>query len=164
MMKRRRRASHLGRFALWHNGRRATQLCRFNSVDLLCGTTAAKTFERWTFWKIQQTQIDSRTSANSWNMYALRRFSKLLKMNALRRQDKRPQQTLEDAQTPRELVRLSGAKRKQVPQSETNVCRRRRQMQSRKTSLINCTGHPIIHTNTSNAKIFPTESSPSSDE
>ena len=50
-----------------------------NSVDLLCGTTAAETFERWTFWKIQQTQIDSRPSANSWNMYALRRFSKLLK-------------------------------------------------------------------------------------
>ena len=44
-----------------------------NSVDLLCGTTAAETFERWTFWKIQQTHIDS----IPWNMYALRRFSKL---------------------------------------------------------------------------------------
>ena len=31
----------------------------FTSLDLLCGTTAAETFERWTFWKIQQTQIDS---------------------------------------------------------------------------------------------------------
>ena len=29
MMKRRRRASHLGRFTLRHNGRRATQFCRF---------------------------------------------------------------------------------------------------------------------------------------
>ena len=29
MMKRRRRASHLDRFTLRHNGRRATQLCRF---------------------------------------------------------------------------------------------------------------------------------------
>ena len=28
---------------------------------------------------IHQTQIDSRPSANSWSMYALRRFSKLLK-------------------------------------------------------------------------------------
>ena len=37
-----------------------------NSVDLLCGTTAIET-ERWTFWKIQQTQIDSRTSLKSWN-------------------------------------------------------------------------------------------------
>ena len=58
----RRRASHLGRFTLWNNGRRDTQLSRFtlwhnrrwasqladkftlwlhNSVDLLCGTTAA---------------------------------------------------------------------------------------------------------------------------
>ena len=49
-----------------------------NSVDLLCGTTAAETFERWTFWKIQPTQMDSRPSANSWNKYALQRFSKLL--------------------------------------------------------------------------------------
>ena len=29
MIKRRRRASHLGRFTLRHNGRRATQFCRF---------------------------------------------------------------------------------------------------------------------------------------
>ena len=60
MMKRRRRASHFGRNTLWDNGLRARQLCRFtlwhnglrlhNSVDLLCVT------------------------ANSWNMYALRRF------------------------------------------------------------------------------------------
>ena len=53
-MKRRHRASHLGRDALWHNGHQATtQLGRFtlcgtkaaqlhNSVDLLCGTTAAE--------------------------------------------------------------------------------------------------------------------------
>ena len=69
MMKWRRRALHLGRFTLCHNGRRATQLGRFtlwykgrrattqlsrfslcgttvaelqNSVDLLLGTTAAE--------------------------------------------------------------------------------------------------------------------------
>ena len=41
-----------------------------NWVDLLCGTTSAQTFERWTFWKIQQTQINSKPSANSWKMYA----------------------------------------------------------------------------------------------
>ena len=68
MIKWRRRASHLGRFTLWHNCCRATQLGRFtlghngrratrlrgftrlcdttaaelhNSVNLLCGTTAA---------------------------------------------------------------------------------------------------------------------------
>ena len=29
MMRWRRRASHRGRFTLWHNGRRATQLGRF---------------------------------------------------------------------------------------------------------------------------------------
>ena len=69
MIKRCRQASHLGRFTLWHNGRRATQLCRFTlwhngrparfnlwrngrraaqlgRVDLLCGTTTAETFER----------------------------------------------------------------------------------------------------------------------
>ena len=76
----------------WWNG--AAKL--LISVDLLCGTTAAEldlicgtttaelhnsveTFERWMFWKIRPTQIDSRPAANSWNMYALRRFSKRLK-------------------------------------------------------------------------------------
>ena len=63
-----------GRFTLWHNGRRATQLGRFTLWH-----NGRQNFERWTFWEIQQTQIDSRPSANSWNMYALRRFSKLLK-------------------------------------------------------------------------------------
>ena len=48
-------------------------------------------------------------------------------------------------ESPRELVRQSEAKCKQVPQSEANVCRRRRQIQSRKTLLINCTGYPIMH-------------------
>ena len=60
------------------------------SVELLCGTTAAELHnfvvllcgtkdESWTLWKIQETQIDSRPPANFWKMYALRRFSKLLK-------------------------------------------------------------------------------------
>ena len=45
-----------------------------------------------------------------------------------------------------ELARQSEAKLKQAPQSEANVCRRRRtKMQSPKTSIINCTGHPIMH-------------------
>ena len=35
-------------------------------------------------------------------------------------------------ESPSELVRQSDAKRKQAPQSEANVCGRRRQMQSRK--------------------------------
>ena len=35
-------------------------------------------------------------------------------------------------ESPRELVRHSEPKRKQAPESEANVCRRRRQMQSRK--------------------------------
>ena len=75
MMKWRRRASHLGRFTLWHNGRRATQLGRFT----LWPNRAAETFERWKFWEIQQTQIYSRPSENSWSMYTLRRFSRLFK-------------------------------------------------------------------------------------
>ena len=66
---------HISVDLLWET--KAAELHK--SVDLLCGTTAAETFERWTLWKIQQTQIDSRPSANSWNMYALRRFSKHLK-------------------------------------------------------------------------------------
>ena len=35
-------------------------------------------------------------------------------------------------ESPRELARQIEAKRKQVPQNEANVCRRRRRMQSRK--------------------------------
>ena len=46
-LKWRRRASYLGRFTLWHNGRRATQLGRFP----LCGTIAATTqLDRFTLW------------------------------------------------------------------------------------------------------------------
>ena len=51
-------------------------------------------------------------------------------MNDLRRQNSRPQQTFERRtprthESPRELARQSKAKRKQAPQSEANVCRRR---------------------------------------
>ena len=58
-------------------------------------------------------------------------------MNALRRQNSRPQQTFErwmprTHESPRELACQSEAKRKQVPQSEANVCQRWRRMQSRK--------------------------------
>ena len=53
-------------------------------------------------------------------------------MNALRGENKRRQQTLEDARITPEVVRQSEVKRKQAPQSEANVCRRRRQMQSGK--------------------------------
>ena len=58
-------------------------------------------------------------------------------MNDLRRQNSRPQQKIERRtprthESPRELARQSEAKRKQAPQSEANVCRRRRRMQSRK--------------------------------
>ena len=57
MVKWRRRASHLGRFTLWHNGCRATQLVNLlcdktavelhNSVNLLCGVTAAELNPVW---------------------------------------------------------------------------------------------------------------------
>ena len=70
-------------------------------------------------------------------------------MNALRRQNIRPQQTFErwtprTQESPRELARQSKAKRKQVSQSEADVCRQRK-CNLNKTSLINCTGHPIMH-------------------
>ena len=55
-------------------------------------------------------------------------------MNALRIKDrvKDIRKRLRTHESPRELARQSEAKRKQAPQSEANVCRRRRQMQSRK--------------------------------
>ena len=44
---------------------------------------------------------------------------------------------LRTRESPRELVRQSEAKRNHAPQGETNVCRRRRQMQSgKKPSLL----------------------------
>ena len=67
-------------------------------------------------------------------------------MNALRRQNVRPQQTFErrtprTQESPHELARQNEAKRKQAPQSEANVCRRPRKCNLKKTSLINCTEH-----------------------
>ena len=69
------------------------------------------------------------------------------KMNALRRQNIRPQQTFErwtlrTQESPRELVCQSEAKRKQAPQSEANVCRQWKCNLKKNPSLINCTGHP----------------------
>ena len=66
-------------------------------------------------------------------------------MNALRRQNSRPQQTFERGtprthESPRELECQREEKRKQAPQSEANVCRHKCNLE--KTSLINCTGHP----------------------
>ena len=91
-------------------------------------------------WTIQQTQIDVRFTKIQQTFW---------KMNALRRQNIRPQQTFErwtprTQESPRELARQSEAKRKQAPQSEANVCRRRK-CNLKKTSLINCTGHPLMH-------------------
>ena len=94
-----------------------------NSVDLVCGTMAAETFERWMFWKIQQTQIDSRPSANSWNVYTLQRFSKLLKDERFTKTIKDLSKGLRTHESPHELDRQSEAKRKQAPQSKANVCR-----------------------------------------
>ena len=71
-------------------------------------------------------------------MYALRRFSKLLKDERFTKTIKDLSKRLRTHESPRELVRQSEAKRKQAPQSEANVCRRRRrQMQSRKK-------HPLL--------------------
>ena len=71
-------------------------------------------------------------------------------MNDLQRQNSGHEQTFarwmpRTHESPRELARQREAKCKQAPQSEGNVCRRRRQrMQSRK-NLPYCTGHPIMH-------------------
>ena len=68
-------------------------------------------------------------------------------MNALRREIAHLSKRLEDErkrkhESPRELTRQSEAKRRQSPQSEANVCRHKCNLE--KTSLINCTGHPIM--------------------
>ena len=56
-----------------------------NSVDLLCGTTAAETFEKLSK---NRSIVDLQQTLEICTLY---------EMNALRRQNKRPQQTLEDA-------------------------------------------------------------------
>ena len=59
-MKRRRRASHLGRFTLWNNGRRATQLGRFTLWHY--GRLATQ-LSRFTLWhngrRANYKQLDS---------------------------------------------------------------------------------------------------------
>ena len=65
-------------------------------------------------------------------------------MYALRRQIADLSKRLKDKdESPRELARQSEAKRKQSPQSEANVCRHKCNLE--KTSIINCTGNPIMH-------------------
>ena len=73
-------------------------------------------------------------------MNALRRISDLSKPL----KDERRQKAEE---SPHELARQSEAKRKQAPQSEENVSTTTTNENeiSKKTSLINCTGHPIMH-------------------
>ena len=136
------------------------------SVDLLCGTTAAELNPVWCMHQESQTfSKDSKLKFNSEllkderfgrfskhrPMYALRRFSKLFKRWTLYEDsisDPRlktfERWTSRTQKSPHELARQSEAKRRQAPHSEANVCRRRK-CNLKKTSLINCTGHPIMH-------------------
>ena len=52
VMKRRRRASHLGRFTLWNNGRRATQLGRFTLWHYGCLATQLGRFNLWHYGRL----------------------------------------------------------------------------------------------------------------
>ena len=60
-----------------------------NSVDLLCGTTAAETFEKLSK---NRSIVDLQQTLEICTLYEDQQT-----FNALRRQNKRPQQTLEDA-------------------------------------------------------------------
>ena len=151
------RASHLGRFTLWHNGCRATQLGRFTlwhngrrTKPGLMHAPGADIFQRqWrTMLKIWKLIIKVKFNSKLLKDGGFGRFSKHRSMNALRRQNIRPQQTFErwtpkTQESPRELASQSETKRKQAPQSEANVCRQRK-CNLKKSSLINCTGHPIM--------------------
>ena len=96
--------------------------------------------------------VQQKTFSKLLNMYALRKFSTLLKDERLRWQNSRPQQTfkrwmLRTHESPSELVHQSEAKCKQAPQSKANVCRQRQRQwrcNLENTSLINCTGCPIM--------------------
>ena len=52
VMKRRRRASHLGRFTLWNNGRRATQLGRCPLWHYGCLATQLGRFNLWHYGRL----------------------------------------------------------------------------------------------------------------
>ena len=141
MIKWRRQASHLGIFTSWHNGCRATHFGRFTLWHNGRRNLTAN------FWKMNALDDSANTdrctlyedSAN----FLKDDFTKLW-------QNIRPQQTFErwtprTHELPRKLAHQSEAKRKQAPQSEANVCRRRRTCNLEKTSFINCTRHPIMH-------------------
>ena len=82
------------------------------------------------------------------SMYTLRRFSKLFQRWTLY-EDRISDLSktfdrwkLRTQESPRELVCQSEAKHKQAPQSEASVCRQWKCNLKKKTSLVNCTGHP----------------------
>ena len=129
MMKRRRRASHLGRNTLWHKGRRATQLGRFTLWHN--GRRNLLKDERFERFCKHRSIVHLQQTLEICTLYEdrIKDLSKRLRRH----------------ESPRELVRQSEAKRKQAPQSEANVCRRRRHTLASETSLINCTGYPIMH-------------------
>ena len=149
MMKWRRRAAQLGRFTLWRNGRRVIQpgfidACTrshkqfpktvTNHAGKYEGIIQSKTLLRvlnWTLWQIQQPQIQQTleictpTKRNSTPQQTFRRW------------------TPRTPESPRELARQSEAKRKQSPRTEAHVYRHKCKLE--RTSLIDCTGHPILH-------------------
>ena len=140
-----------------------------NSVNLLRGTTAAElnrfdacTRSRRHFPKTETNHghaekyeglIQSKITANFWKMNALDDSTNtdrcaLYEDSANFLKDERLTKTeyQTSQESPHELARQSEAKLKQAPQSEANVCRRRRRKCNvKKTSLINCTGYPIMH-------------------
>ena len=141
MIKWRRQASHLGRFTSWHYGCRATHFGRFTLWHNGRRNLTAN------FWKM--SALDDSANTDRCTLYE--DSANFLKDDFTKLwQNIRPQQTFErwtprTHELTRELAHQSEAKRKQAPQSEANVCRRRRTCNLEKTSLINCTGHPITH-------------------
>ena len=153
-----RRATQLGKFTLWHNGRRT-------KPGLMHSPGAADLFLR--LWRTILKNMKAFKSKLKFNikllkderfgrfrkhrsMYALRRLGKLfkrwtlyedrifdLRLKTFERWMPRTQES------PHELARQSEAKRRQAPQSEAKVCRHKCNL--KKTSLINCTGQPIMH-------------------
>ena len=131
MMKQRRRASHLRRFTLWHNDRRATHVSRFT---LWHNGRRATQLGRFTLWHNGRRNLlkDERFERFSKHRSIVHLQQTLEICTLYEDRIKDLSKRLRRHESPRELVRQSEAKRKQAPQSEANVCRRRRQMQSRK--------------------------------
>ena len=140
-------------------GTTATELLH-NSVGLFCGTTAAEpkqpgfidacTRGRIHFSKTVTNHADNMKASSKvkfysgcWTLWKIQQTTDKHRSISMLYEDKQQRWMPRTHESQCELAHQSEAKRKQSLQSEANVCRHKCNLE--KTSLINCTGHSIMH-------------------